>query len=648
VSAAHNCACCRAPVNPAGPPARIGKKGLNPEQKRRLAVLVFSLAVFALSMVFEAALRSILGTRGLYFIYALPYFFCGVPVFKSAWASLRSGDYFSEFSLMGFATVAAILLNHPAEAVGVMLFYSLGEFLQELATQNSRGSIRALLASRPNTANVLENGSTRAVPVEEVEPGARLVIRAGDKIPLDGLVLSGSSQLDESPLTGESMPVDVGIGGRVNAGCINLGGVLEVEASGRFADTHMARILDMVEHAMSRKSPTERFITRFARYYTPAVLCAAALVAVLPPLLQEEAFAVWIYRALVLLVVSCPCALLVSVPLGYFGGIGLASRRGILVKGGNVLDGILKTRAVIFDKTGTLTRGRFTVTAVVPAPGQDESALLQAAALAECASGHPIAVSIMEKAEDFQRPENLKIREIAGQGMAASCSSSAGVEDVYYAGNALLMRGLGLAVPEVREPGSVVYVAHGGRYLGYLLVSDSVKPDAAEAVAALKARGLKTALFSGDRSAVVSFVADKLKIDSWRAELLPGNKVEAIASVAPAAGVTFVGDGINDAPSLAFAGVGIAMGGIGSEAAIEAAEAVILNDSPLKVDELYSIARTVRKVVRQNIAGALGIKFLIMVLGLGGLSGLWEAVFADVGVALLAVLNVVRALRKHT
>ncbi|MDR2826330.1 MAG: heavy metal translocating P-type ATPase [Deltaproteobacteria bacterium] len=650
MSVAHNCACCSAPAGSSAPVASSAppyNKGLTKEQKHQIYVLIFCALIFTLTMIFETELADSLGFWTIGLLYALPYLLCGVPVFKSALVGLRSKDYFNEFTLMGIATLAAILLGHLAEAVGVMLFYSIGEFLQDLATQNSRGSIRALLASRPSLANVLENGAMRVTPVEEVEPGARLVIRAGEKIPLDGLVLSGCSQIDSSPLTGESMPSSVGAGDKVNAGCINLQGVLEIETTSRFADTHMARILELVEHAMSRKSPTERFITRFAHYYTPVVVLLALLVAMLPPLLWDEAFSAWIYRALVLLVISCPCALLISVPLGYFGGIGLASHRGILVKGGNVLDGILKTRAVIFDKTGTLTEGRFSVTAQVPAQGFGTEELLQAAALAECESNHPIALSIMKKTAGFKRPTELKIKEIAGQGMVASCSES-GAEDTYYAGNTLLMQNLGLAAPIVDEPGSVVYVAKNKQYLGYLLVSDSLKADAAEAVAALKARGLKTTLFSGDRTAVVAFVADKLKMDSFRAELLPGHKVEAMESIGQAREIAFVGDGINDAPGLALAGVGIAMGGIGSAAAIEAADVVILNDSPLKVVELYTIAEVVQKVVRQNIAFSLGIKIMVMGFGLTGLSGLWEAVFADVGVALLAVLNVVRSLRKKS
>ncbi|MDL2306965.1 cadmium-translocating P-type ATPase [Desulfovibrio sp. OttesenSCG-928-C06] len=630
------CACHTPVTDTAG----LDQKGLSPEQKREVLVMSISAVLFALTMIFEESLTLAAGPWPVRLLYAIPYFLCGVPVFKNAWHGLRSGDYLNEFTLMGLATVAAVVLGHLAEAVGVMLFYSIGEFLQELAARNSRGSIRALLASRPTTANILSNGEVKSVPVEDIAPGDRLVVRPGEKVPLDGVVVAGSSQIDTSPLTGESMPVGVGLGDKINAGSINMNMLLEMEATSRFADTHMARILEMVENAAARKSPTERFITRFARYYTPAVVLVATLVAILPPLLGGAMWETWIYRALVLLVISCPCALLVSIPLGYFGGIGLASRHGILVKGGNVMDGILKTGTVIFDKTGTLTQGSFSVTARIPAEGVSSDELLAAAAMAESESNHPIAVSIMSLVDGFNRPADLVVEEVPGQGMHAR----SGNED-FYAGNAALMRSIGLDAPEVTEPGSVVYVAQSGRYLGYLLVADTLKEDAPESIAALRSKGLKTVILSGDREQAVAWAAKRLGPDAYRSQLLPGDKVRAMEEVADPEKTAFVGDGINDAPGLALARVGIAMGGIGSEAAIEAADAVILNDSPLKVATLYDIAGKVKAVVWQNIVLALGVKGLIMCFGVAGLSGLWEAVFADVGVALLAVLNVVRVMR---
>lgn len=591
-------------------------------------------------MIFEERLGQA-GTWAPYAAFAVPYFLCGLPIFGEAWQMIRRGDIFNEFSLMGFATVAAIILGHLGEAVGVMLFYRTGEFLQDLASASSRGSIRALLASKPSTANVLKDGSVTTQAVETVMPGDIVVVRAGEKIPLDGLVSSGVSQIDTSPLTGESLPVSVAEGSEVQAGCINTSGVLEVHVTSRFADTHMAKILEMVENAASRKSPTERFITRFARYYTPAVVAAATLVAILPPLLGGAEWSTWIYRALVLLVISCPCALLISIPLGYFGGIGAASRRGILVKGGNVLDGILRTNTVIFDKTGTLTAGRFSVQSIVPAEGISEQELLSAAAMAESESNHPIARSVMQRAAGFERPADLAVKEIAGQGMQAASGGK-----VYRAGTATMMAQNSIDTPDVADLATLVHVAVDQKYLGYITVADSLKADSREAISLLKAQGLKTALLSGDRPEAVQSVATELGLDSFKAGLMPDQKVTAMEELADPQSVAFVGDGINDAPSLAIARVGIAMGGIGSEAAIEAADAVILNDSPAKVAELYGIARKVRVVVWQNIALALGIKGLFMCLGVVGLSGLWEAVFADVGVALMAVLNSVRTMKK--
>lgn len=615
-------------------------KGFSLAQKREIGILAVSAILFTIAMIFEHRLEAY-SAWAPYAAFALPYFLCGLPIFKEALKIMCKGDIFNEFSLMGFATVAAIILGHLGEAVGVMLFYRTGEFLQDLASASSRGSIKALLASKPSTANVLKNGNVTTEAVESVEPGDIVVVRAGEKIPLDGVVTSGLSQIDTSPLTGESLPLPVAEGSKVQAGCINSSGVIEMRVSSRFADTHMAKILEMVENAAGRKSPTERFITRFARYYTPAVVAAATMVAVLPPLVGGAEWSTWIYRALVLLVISCPCALLISIPLGYFGGIGAASRQGILVKGGNVLDGILHTNMVIFDKTGTLTAGKFSVQSVIPAEGVSEDTLLAAAAQAECESNHPIARSIMQQVRGFERPTDLTVREIAGKGMLAeSCGKT------YLAGTALFMEENSISAAAVEPNTTIVHVAAGGSYLGYITVADSLKDNAKKAISDLKAQGLQTALLSGDRQAAVEAVAAELGLDTFKAGLMPDQKVEAMEELADPQNITFVGDGINDAPSLAIARVGIAMGGIGSEAAIEAADAVILNDSPAKVAELYNIARKVRVVVWQNIALALGIKGLFMGLGVVGLSGLWEAVFADVGVALLAVLNSVRTMKR--
>ncbi|MDL2314469.1 cadmium-translocating P-type ATPase, partial [Desulfovibrio sp. OttesenSCG-928-C14] len=639
---AHGCSCCAPkPLNLASQSEADlqAAKKLNPEQKKDLAVLIASAVLFALALIFEDGIQSALGIWGVRAFYAVPYLLCGIPVFKNAFRELSGGfslgGLFNEFSLMGLATLAAIALGHLSEAVGVMLFYQAGEFLQDLASSGSRRSIKSLLASRPDRAFVLEGENVVETPVEEVQPGARLLVKAGEKIPLDGVVISGSSSLDQSPLTGESLPVEAREGTPVLAGSINKGAALVIEASGRFADTHMARILEMVENAAARKSPTERFITRFARYYTPAVVLAAALLAVLPPLLGPapfaESFPGWLYRALVLLVISCPCALLISIPLGYFAGIGNASRQGILVKGGNVLDGVLRVKTVFFDKTGTLTKGVFSVSSLNPAPGVSESSLLRAAALAESASSHPLARAVLEKAASFTLPANLRTLDLPGKGVSAFLDGNS-----YLAGTAALFAEHGIEAPEVHGSHGVIHVAENSRYLGHILVSDQPKPDAAEALAALRALGLKTVILSGDRAEAVDRVASALKSDDYRAELLPEQKVAAMEEMADPAEALFVGDGINDAPALAISRVGVAMGGIGSAAAMEAADAVIINDSPTKVAALCQIARRVKTIVWQNIGLALGIKGLFMALGVAGLSGLWEAVFADVGVALLA------------
>ncbi len=604
-------------------------------------MLAASAVFFAAVLVFENALTARFGPLAAPLLYAVPYLVCGWSVFRIAGRLILSRDVMNEFTLMAGATLVAVGLGQYAEAVGVMLFYRLGEFFQELATERSKGSIQSLLASKPAQAHVLDGDAVKTVPVEAVKAGDTFLVRAGESVPLDGVVLYGATHLDQSPLTGESVPVAVGEGDPVLGGSINAGGVITARATAAFADTHMARVLDMVQNAARHKAPTERFLTRFARYYTPAVVALAFLVAVLPPLAGGADWHTWIYRALVLLVISCPCALVISVPLSYFGGIGAASRKGILVKGGVVLDGLPHIKAVVFDKTGTLTKGEFAVTGIVPRPGVTEEELLRAAALAESESNHPVAKAVMREAgAGFARPADLTVREIPGKGMRAEAGGAA-----YLAGSARLLEDAGLPVPEVAAAGAVVFVVRDGAYLGYLDVTDTVKPEAAQAVAALKARGLKTYMLSGDREQAVAGVARELGVDGYEAGLLPEGKVEALSRVAPREETAFVGDGINDAPILALSRVGIAMGGVGAEAAVEAADAVILNDSPSQVARLFALGDRVRAIVWQNIGLALGIKILFMGLGIFGLSGLWEAVFADVGVALLAVLNAARAMR---
>ena len=648
IDTGHACACCAHDHdhNHEHSPA---------DQRRELIKMGVSALLFAIGMVADERLAAYMPAWLVIAVfYALPYILCGYEVLSVGLKSILKGDFFNEFTLMGGATIAAIALGQLPEAVGVMLFYCVGEFVQERAAGRSRRSIKALLAARPSIAHeMLPDGTTRDVEPEALGPGSHILVRPGEKIPLDGAVLEGESQVDTSPLTGESVPQRIAPGSRVLAGTINLNAALRVEVTTAFADSSIARILEMVENAVARKAPTERFITRMARWYTPAVTGIALLVAVLPPLFGLGPFSQWIYRALVLLVISCPCALLISIPLGYFGGIGAASRRGILIKGGAVLDSLRDIRVAALDKTGTLTEGVFEVNAVLPAPGISEAELLAAAALAESRSNHPIARSVLRAAQnrgiDADDTCLTSMEEMPGMGVVATittnndaASSTAATE--LLAGNAALLTSRGLTPVEVNIPGSVVQVAKGGKVLGALVVADRLKPQSPQAIEALRHLGVQhIAMLTGDREEQARPVAQQLKLDSLRAGLLPEDKAGALEALGPVKNTIFVGDGINDAPVLATAGVGVAMGGLGAEAAIETADVVILDDNPARLPELLRIARRTRAIVWQNIVMALGIKGLFMALGIVGLSGLWEAVFADVGVALMAVLNAARA-----
>ena len=615
-------------------------------ERRELLLMGVSAVLFALGMLADTRLETFLPSwLVLGLCYVLPYALCGYDVLRQMLRNIMRGDIFNEFTLMGGATIAAIALGQLPEAVGVMLFYRIGEFMQERAAGNSRRSVKALLAARPTTAHeLLDDGATRDVNPEELGPGSRILVRPGEKIPLDGTVLEGESQVDASPLTGESVPVRLSPGGQVHAGTINLNGALTVEVTAPFAESSIARILEMVENAAARKAPTERFITRLARWYTPAVSGLALLVAVLPPLFGLGGFQEWIYRALVLLVISCPCALLISIPLGYFGGIGAASRRGILIKGGAVLDNLRDIRVAAFDKTGTLTEGVFEVNAVLPMPGVSREELLSAAALAESRSNHPIARSVLRAAQaaGLDTEKDIAVgamREIPGKGVEVTAGGAQ-----LLAGNAALLEAHKITPLPVDMPGSVVQVARDGRALGALVVSDRIKPQAPGALEALRRLGVDVlAMLTGDRRSQARPVASELGLDVLKADLLPEEKASALEALWPTRQTLMVGDGINDAPVLATAGVGVAMGGLGSEAAIETADVVILDDNPQRRPELLRIARRTRRIVWENIVLALGIKGLFMGLGIVGLSGLWEAVFADVGVALLAVLNASRA-----
>ena len=573
-------------------------------------------------------------------LFGIPYLVCGWPVLKKGWQSLLNKDFFNEFTLMGGATLAAAALGEWPEAAGVMVFYCIGEYVQEKAAGTSRRSIRALLNSKPTVAHVLHGDTVVDTAPEKLVPGMQVLVKPGEKIPLDGVIINGQSQIDTSPLTGEPVPVRVGEESRVFAGTINLDGALTLAVTAPYAESSMARIMEMVENATARKAPTERFITRFARYYTPVVVAGAVLVAIVPPLMGLGTLQEWLYRALVLLVISCPCALVISIPLGYFGGIGAASRQGILVKGGNVLDALHAVRVAAFDKTGTLTEGVFTVTALEPAPGITPDDLLSAAALAESQSNHPIARSIVRAAGQQTLPAPDNTCEVPGKGLQVEAG---GVR--YLVGNTALLEGNGFTVPRLNTPGAVVHVARGDSFLGSIVVSDKIRPDAAATVRQLQAKGLRVVMLTGDRPESATPIAAALHLDKAFASLLPEDKARILHELGPAPQTLFVGDGINDAPALASSGVSVAMGGLGSEAAIEIADAVILNDAPNKVVTLLDVARRTRAIVWQNIVLALVVKGAFMALGIAGLSGLWEAVFADVGVALLAVLNATRTMR---
>ena len=634
------------PASPNAPAAAESSNDLpdnSPDEPFPMARMAISAVLLASGLLFEDSLARhvpLWAVRAL--CYGLPYALCGYGVLLDGWRSLRRGDIFNEFTLMGGATLAAIAIGALPEAVGVMLFYCLGEYIQERAAGRSRRSVRALLAARPATAHVMSADGIADVPPESVPLNAEVLVRPGEKIPLDGEVLSGNSLVDTSPLTGEPMPVAVEPGARVFAGTINRDAALTLRTTALFADTSVARILEMVENAAARKAPTERFITRFARYYTPAVVAGALLVALIPPLLGMGAFQEWGYRALVLLVISCPCALVISIPLGYFGGIGAASRRGMLIKGGYVLDALRNIRTVAFDKTGTLTEGRFAVTETRAAPNVDAASLLRWAALAESRSSHPIAQAIVRAAGTLPPAllASVQAREIPGKGLEAQCDGQQ-----ILAGNALLLAEYGVAAPPLDSiHGSVVHVARAGVYQGTLVVADRIRPQTAQALTQLREAGIGAlAMLTGDSAQGAAAVAAELHLDVIKSRLLPQDKATALQELGPTSQTLFLGDGINDAPVLAAAGVGVAMGGLGSEAAIETADVVLLDDNPLKLPELLRIAARTRSIVWQNIVLAIGIKLAFMGLGIAGISGLWEAVFADVGVALLAVLNAGRS-----
>ncbi len=592
-------------------------------------------------------------------LYLAPYAVIGWDVLWKAVRNILNGQVFDENFLMALATVGAFATGEYAEAVFVMLFYQTGELFQDYAVGRSRQSIAALMDIRPDTANLeLEDGSLEEVDPEDVEVGAVVVVRPGERVPLDGEVIEGASALDTAALTGESVPRDVAAGDAVISGCVNQSGLLRVKVTKLCEESTVSKILDMVENAGEKKSASENFITRFARYYTPCVVIAALALFLLPaialtllPSSAQPAFLAgtnwtgWLHRALIFLVISCPCALVISVPLSFFGGIGGASKCGILVKGSNYLETLARTETVVFDKTGTLTQGSFTVTALHPAGGVTEDALLEAAALAESWSSHPISVSLRRACgKDLDPSRVTDVEEIAGHGVTAKVDGKA-----VSAGNSRLMEKEGVQWEPCDLPGTIVHVTVEGNYAGHILISDLPKPEAKTLAEGLKAAGVKrTVMLTGDTEAAAKAVARDLGIDEYHAQLLPADKVERVeallAKKSPSAALAFVGDGINDAPVLTRADVGIAMGALGSDAAIEAADVVLMDDNPAKIATAMRISRKTLRIVKQNIWFALGVKGAVLLLGAFGAATMWEAVFADVGVAFIAILNAMRCL----
>ena len=579
-------------------------------------------------------------------IYIVAYGILGYDVVLGAVRNIIKGHVFDENFLMSLSSIGAFFIGEYPEAVAVMLFYQVGEFFQDLAVHRSRKSISELMDIRPETATVKRNGELLTVSPESVAAGEWIVVKPGEKIPLDGVVLMGASMVDTRALTGESVPKSVHPMDEVLSGCVNETGLLTIQVTKPYDQSTVSKIIDLVENASARKAPTENFITAFARYYTPAVVILAALLAVIPPAVLGLPFSDWIHRAFVFLVVSCPCALVLSVPLTFFGGIGAASRHGILVKGGNFLEALNKVDTVVFDKTGTLTKGVFRVVDILPARGIDREQVLKAAAWAEHFSNHPIAKSILEAAGPQFGSIITGYEEIPGQGVRVKVDGK-----TVLAGNAKLMEAQSVVYEPSEAVGTKVYVAEDGTFLGCVLIADELKPDSKSAIMALKQSGVKqTVMLTGDNEAIGKAVAEELGVDACFAQLLPGDKVAVLeqldAGKGPGSKLAFVGDGINDAPVLARADIGIAMGGLGSDAAIEAADVVLMTDEPMKLVEAIRLARETRKIVVQNIVFALGIKAVFLVLGALGLVGMWLAVFGDVGVALLAVLNAMRILKK--
>ena len=628
---------------------KCAEEEFKPRTRKELSFIGGALLLFILGVVFNGALHNTPYSVAEYAVLLTAYLLVGWRVVWTALRNFTHGQIFDENFLMMIATVGAMAIHQLPEAVAVMLFFKTGEFVQELSVNRSRRSVRALLDVRPDYANLNTDKGLEKVSPEEVKVGDTIIVKPGERIPLDGEIIEGQTLLDTSALTGESIPRSAKTGEQVLAGMISKTGLLTIKVTKRFTESSIARILELVETAAARKAPTEKFITTFTRYYTPVVVFGALLVAVIPPLfIQGATFSEWIYRALILLVISCPCALVISIPLGYFGGIGGASRKGILIKGATYLDALTAVKTAVFDKTGTLTKGVFKVTQLVTRNGFSQEELLRLAAEAETHSNHPIAQSILEAyGKGVDTSKITDYQEIPGNGVRAQVNGQ-----IIMAGNDRLLHNQGIQHDDdvCCVEGTVVHVVANKKYAGYIIIADEVKEDAAEAIRSLKKLGVKqVVMLTGDSQEVAAAVAKKVGIDSFFAGLLPEDKVQALEKMKNDARekgkIVFVGDGVNDAPVIARADIGVAMGGLGSDAAIETADVVIMTDAPSKLPQAIKVAKKTRTIVWQNILIAFGVKGIFIVLGVMGVATIWEAVFADVGVAMLAILNATRAMR---
>lgn len=616
------------------------------ENKSTIIKAASAMVLLIVGIIFEDNLHNTTFQLAEYAVFVTAYIIVGWNVITSAVKNIIRGQFFDEQFLMTIATLGAFAIHQMPEAVAVMLFYVTGELFQDIAVGRSRKSIKSLLEIKPDYANLKSGLEVVRVSPEEVNIGDTIIVKPGEKVPLDGTILDGTSFVDTAALTGESVPRKVNVKDEVMAGMINQSGLLAVQVNKLFGDSSVSKILELVENATSQKAETEKFITTFARYYTPIVVISAFLLAVLPPLLfAGQTFSDWIYRALVVLVVSCPCALVISIPLGYFGGIGMASRKGILVKGSNFLDALTQVKTVVFDKTGTLTKGEFKVSEVVTSNGFSKDEILEFAAYAEVNSNHPVAQSILVAYPGkIDNNRITKTEEISGHGMKAIVDGK-----IILAGNDKMLHRENVAHKICQIDGTVVHIAIDHVYAGYIIISDSLKDDAIEAIEKLKAKNIQTVMLTGDNQFAAAAFAKKLNIDKYFFDLLPEDKVKHIERLIKenkGGKVAFVGDGINDAPVIARADVGIAMGALGSDAAIETADVVLMTDSPSKVALSIDIAKTTRNIVWQNICFAMGVKLIFIVLGVFGVATMWEAVFGDMGVALIAVFNAIRILRK--